>query len=121
MLVDGLALGVCGTDREIIAGAYGQAPAGRERLVLGHESLGVVKEAPADSGFAAGDLVVGIVRRPDPVPCEACGRGEFDMCRNGLLQGAGNQPARRLRLGALAGGERRTPSSSTQGCARSGC
>lgn len=85
VLVDGLALGVCGTDREIIAGVYGQAPAGRERLVLGHESLGVVREAPANGAFEAGDLVVGIVRRPDPVPCDACARGEWDMCRNGLF------------------------------------
>jgi threonine dehydrogenase-like Zn-dependent dehydrogenase len=42
-----------------------------------------VEEAPAESGFAKGDLVVGIVRRPDPVPCIACGHGEWDMCRNG--------------------------------------
>jgi threonine dehydrogenase-like Zn-dependent dehydrogenase len=83
MLVDGLALGVCGTDREIISGAYGWAPPGRDRLVLGHESLGRVRTAPKDSGFSAGDLVVGVVRRPDPVPCGACAHGEFDMCRNG--------------------------------------
>ena len=83
LLVDGLALGVCGTDREIAAGEYGWAPPGHERLVIGHESLGRVREAPADSGFEAGDLVVGVVRRPDPVPCGACARGEFDMCRNG--------------------------------------
>jgi len=51
--------------------------------VLGHESLGRVREAPADSGFATGDLVVGVVRRPDPVPCGACAHGQFDMCRNG--------------------------------------
>jgi glucose 1-dehydrogenase len=31
----------------------------------------------------AGDLVVGIVRRPDPVPCPSCAVGEWDMCRNG--------------------------------------
>ena len=30
-----------------------------------------------------GDLVVGIVRRPDPVPCPNCAVGEWDMCRNG--------------------------------------
>ena len=84
LLVDGFALGVCGTDREIAAGEYGWAPPGRERLVLGHESLGRVREAPEGSGFAAGDLVVGVVRRPDPEPCGACARGEFDMCRNGL-------------------------------------
>jgi glucose 1-dehydrogenase len=83
LLVDGIALGVCGTDREIVAGEYGWAPAGRERLILGHESLGRVRTAPPESGFAAGDLVVGVVRRPDPDPCPACARGEFDMCRNG--------------------------------------
>ena len=83
LLVDGLALGVCGTDIEIVAGEYGWAPPGEERLVLGHESLGRVREAPAGGGFAAGDLVVGVVRRPDPEPCPSCARGEFDMCRNG--------------------------------------
>lgn len=83
LLVDGLAVGVCGTDREIIDGEYGWAPPGRERLVLGHESLGRVREAPSGSGFEPGDLVVGVVRRPDPVPCGACAHGRFDMCRNG--------------------------------------
>lgn len=83
LVVEGLAVGVCGTDREIVAGEYGWAPPGRERLVLGHESLGRVRQAPPDSGFDAGDLVVGVVRRPDPQPCAACARGEFDMCRNG--------------------------------------
>lgn len=84
LLVDGLALGICGTDREIAAGEYGWAPPGRERLVLGHESLGRVREAPEGAEFAQGDLVVGVVRRPDPEPCGACAHGEFDMCRNGL-------------------------------------
>lgn len=83
VLVETIAVGVCGTDREIIAGEHGQAPPGRERLVLGHESLGRVLDAPAGSGLAAGDLVVGIVRRPDPVPCANCAVGEWDMCRNG--------------------------------------
>jgi glucose 1-dehydrogenase len=83
LVVDGLQVGVCGTDREIASGMYGSAPPGEERLVIGHESLGRVRRAPDRSGFAAGDLVVGVVRRPDPVPCPACARGEFDMCRNG--------------------------------------
>jgi threonine dehydrogenase-like Zn-dependent dehydrogenase len=78
-----LALGVCGTDREIVSGAYGAAPAGHERLVLGHESLGIVEFAPEDCSFRVGDHAVGIVRRPDPVPCPACASGEWDMCRNG--------------------------------------
>jgi threonine dehydrogenase-like Zn-dependent dehydrogenase len=83
VLVDALAMGVCGTDIEISAGQYGEAPPGEDALVLGHESLGRVREAPADSGLAAGDVVVGIVRRPDPVPCTSCAVGEWDMCRNG--------------------------------------
>jgi threonine dehydrogenase-like Zn-dependent dehydrogenase len=84
LLVEALALGVCGTDREIIAGDYGKAPDGAQRLILGHESLGRVLEAPADSDFKTGDHIVGIVRHPDPVPCPACAVGEWDMCRNGL-------------------------------------
>jgi glucose 1-dehydrogenase len=83
LLVQTLALGICGTDREILAGAHGAAPQGRERLILGHESLGIVREAPAACGFVPGDHAVGIVRLPDPVPCPACAAGEWDMCRNG--------------------------------------
>jgi glucose 1-dehydrogenase len=82
-------LGLCGTDREIVAGEYGWSPPGRERLVLGHESLGRVREAPPSSGLARGDLVAGIVRRPDPEPCPCCARGEFDMCRNGRYRERG--------------------------------
>jgi threonine dehydrogenase-like Zn-dependent dehydrogenase len=93
VLVRALAVGVCGTDRELIDGIYGEAPAGRERLVLGHESLGRVIEAPADSGFRTGDLVVGIVRHPDPVPCVNCALGEWDMCRNGLYTERGIKQA----------------------------
>lgn len=83
VLVRTRALGVCATDREIVAGVYGSAPPGQQRLVLGHESLGTVEAAPADCGLARDDLVVGIVRRPDPEPCVACAAGEWDMCRNG--------------------------------------
>lgn len=81
LLAQILALGVCGTDREIVAGEYGTAPPGQERLVLGHESLARVLEAPPASGFAPGDLVVGIVRRPDS--CDSCRAGEWDLCRAG--------------------------------------
>ncbi len=83
VLVETLGIGICGTDAEILSGAYGWAPPGRERLVLGHESLGRVLEAPAGASVSKGDLVVGIVRRPDPVPCANCAVGEWDFCRNG--------------------------------------
>lgn len=83
VLVETLFVGVCGTDLDIIRGDYGWAPPGKDRLILGHESLGRVREAPAGGGLTSGDLVVGIVRRPDPVPCSNCAVGEWDMCRNG--------------------------------------
>src|SRR5262245_63729903 len=83
MLVEAVAVGVCGTDVEIAEGKFGWAPPGRARLVLGHESLGRVADVGAAAGFKKGDLVVGIVRRPDPVPCPSCAVGEWDMCRNG--------------------------------------
>lgn len=83
VLVETLGVGVCGTDIEIVSGEYGWAPPGQERLVLGHESLGRVLEAPEGSGLEPGDLVVGIVRRPDPEPCVSCAAGEWDFCRNG--------------------------------------
>jgi threonine dehydrogenase-like Zn-dependent dehydrogenase len=83
VLVEAIAVGVCGTDAEIVEGKYGWAPPGQTRLVLGHESLGRVVDPGPRSSLKKGDLVVGIVRRPDPVPCPNCAVGEWDMCRNG--------------------------------------
>jgi hypothetical protein len=40
ILVQTQAVGICGTDLEIIGGEYGSAPSGQDRLVIGHESLG---------------------------------------------------------------------------------
>jgi len=82
VLVEGLLAGICGTDAEILRGG-GQPPAGGQRLVIGHESLGRVLEAPADAPVRPGDLVAGVVRRPDPVPCPACAAGRQDFCANG--------------------------------------
>ena len=83
VLVQAIATGVCGTDVEIVDGKYGWAPPGRTRLVIGHESLGRVLDPGPAASLKEGDLVVGIVRRPDPVPCPNCAVGEWDMCRNG--------------------------------------
>ncbi|TDU88187.1 threonine dehydrogenase-like Zn-dependent dehydrogenase [Kribbella voronezhensis] len=83
ILVEGVLAGICGTDHEMVAGEFGTGRPGADRLVIGHESLGRVLEAPPGAGVSAGDLVMGIVRRPDPAPCPACARGEWDFCRNG--------------------------------------
>jgi len=83
VLVRTRSIGICGTDAEIAIDGIGVPPQGEERLVLGHESLGEVLEAPADSGLSPGELVVGVVRRPDPLPCPACAADEWDMCQTG--------------------------------------
>ena len=83
VLVRGRLVGICGTDAEIVNDGYGTIPEGADKLVLGHESLGEVIEAPPQTGFQPGDLISGIVRRPDPEPCAACAAGQWDMCRNG--------------------------------------
>ena len=83
ILVEAIAAAVCGTDVEIAEGKYGWAPPGKTRLVLGHEALGRVIDPGPNSSFKKGDLVSGLVRSPDPVPCPNCAVGESDMCRNG--------------------------------------
>ena len=40
VLVEAVAVGVCGTDVEIVEGKYGWAPPGKTRFVLGHNRWG---------------------------------------------------------------------------------
>jgi glucose 1-dehydrogenase len=78
-----LECGVCGTDRDIAAGKYGQAPAGEPFLILGHENLGRVAEvAPGVPDLAPGDLVVATVRRGCG-RCRFCAVGRSDFCETG--------------------------------------
>ncbi|MHB1909090.1 MAG: glucose 1-dehydrogenase [Nitrososphaerales archaeon] len=77
-------VGICGTDRDIIAGFYGEAPKGSNFLVLGHESLSRVARAGRSvSSFKKGDLVVPTVRRNCKENCLNCRSGESDMCITG--------------------------------------
>ena len=65
VLVRLLRVGVDGTDKEINAGEYGDAPDGYKFLVTGHESFGVVEEVGTNvGGLKSGDYVVATVRRP---------------------------------------------------------
>jgi threonine dehydrogenase-like Zn-dependent dehydrogenase len=66
VLVKVLRVGVDGTDKEINAAEYGDAPDGSDYLITGHEGLGRVVEAGPDvpSTIAPGTLVVSTVRRP---------------------------------------------------------
>lgn len=83
VLVQGLAVGLCGTDLLIAGGHAGSAPEGSPRLIVGHESLGRVLEAPPTSGLAPGMLVSGLVRLPAADACGLCRDGEADMCVDG--------------------------------------
>jgi threonine dehydrogenase-like Zn-dependent dehydrogenase len=79
VLVRVLEVGVCGTDREIAEGHFGVAAEG-DKLVIGHELLGVVERD--DHGFARGQLVSAIVRRSCG-HCLACDEGAPDSCLTG--------------------------------------
>lgn len=71
--------GICGTDMEINAGEFGEAPPGTDYLILGHENLGQVERVGARaSRFKKGAFVVATVRRP--CGCINCAAGESDMC-----------------------------------------
>jgi threonine dehydrogenase-like Zn-dependent dehydrogenase len=78
------ACGICGSDLH----SYRDGFAARPGQVLGHEFVGTVVEAPGVEGFAAGDRVV--VRPLIPCgECEACRRGDLQLCARGLELGIG--------------------------------
>jgi threonine dehydrogenase-like Zn-dependent dehydrogenase len=66
VLVQVLRVGVDGTDKEINAAEYGDAPDGDDYLITGHESLGRVIAVgdKVPSHIQPGRLVVATVRRP---------------------------------------------------------
>src|SRR5215211_3603356 len=65
VLVRVLRVGVDGTDKEINAAEYGQAPPGYDFLIVGHESFGQVESVgPSVTELKPGDYVVATVRRP---------------------------------------------------------
>jgi threonine dehydrogenase-like Zn-dependent dehydrogenase len=80
-----LEVGVCGTDKDICAFEYGTPPAGSDRFILGHESLGEVVEAGRGvTDLRPGDLVVSTVRLPcADANCAACRGGHYDFCVTG--------------------------------------
>ena len=71
VLVEAIAVSVCGTDVEE---SWRASPVGRQkgemRLVLGHESLGRVLDPGTSGAFQKGDLVAASsgVRTPCPAP-----------------------------------------------------
>ncbi len=81
-LVRTLRVGVDGTDHEVIAGHHGDLPAGADRLVLGHEAVGVVEDSNG-TDLEDGQVVVPTVRRPPNGTNAYFERGEPDMAPEG--------------------------------------
>lgn len=76
-----LQVGICGTDREEVAGGRADAPSGSKELVIGHENFGKVVEVGSDvKSVKVGDYAMFTVRRD----CDNCICGHHnDMCFTG--------------------------------------
>lgn len=76
-----LQVGICGTDREEVAGGRADAPAGDKELVIGHENFGKVVEIGSTvTNVQVGDYAMFTVRRD----CDGCICGHHnDMCFTG--------------------------------------
>jgi glucose 1-dehydrogenase len=75
-------VGVCGTDREVAAFAYGEPPAGSDHLFLGHEAIAEVMDLGGEvRHFQRGQLAVPMVRQPcADANCRPCRAGRQDFC-----------------------------------------
>lgn len=77
-------VGICGTDREEVAGGHAQAPAGKNELVIGHEMFGKVIETGSQvKKVKPGDYAVFMVRRECNKGLPCCINNRSDMCYTG--------------------------------------
>lgn len=89
VLIRSIRAGVCATDREIHEGLYGTAPEGKEYLILGHESCGIIEKVGKNVyGLCPGQSVVRMVRRPCS-GCDNCNHNLNDMCSTGKFTESG--------------------------------
>jgi threonine dehydrogenase-like Zn-dependent dehydrogenase len=78
-----LQVGICGTDREEVAGGRALAMAGQNSLVIGHEMFSrVVQVGSSVKRVKPGDYAVFTVRRGCG-ECLPCAMNRSDMCRSG--------------------------------------
>ncbi len=84
-----LQVGICGTDKEEVAGGRAEAPPGKEELIIGHEMLGEVYEVGKEvTKVKKKDLVVLTVRRGCN-QCKFCKEDRYDFCETGQYQERG--------------------------------
>jgi len=78
-----LQVGICGTDREEVAGGRADAPAGKQSLIIGHEMFGqVIAIGNKVQAAQIGDFGLFTVRRGCN-ECPACLNNRSDMCYTG--------------------------------------
>jgi threonine dehydrogenase-like Zn-dependent dehydrogenase len=86
VVVEMLRVGVCGTDRHVMASplrAERALPPGDDFLVIGHEAVGrVLSVGKGVQSLRPGDLVVPTVRRGCGM-CKLCAAGQPDFCSSG--------------------------------------
>ncbi len=81
--VRNLVVGICGTDQHLHIGEFGP----RYPLIPGHEIAGeVVELGPGVDDLAIGDRVA-IDNTIYCLHCDACKRGDFNFCANGVALG----------------------------------
>ena len=96
------AIGICGTDLEIINGEYGWAPPGQDRLVIGHESLGRVIEATPGTGDSCPEAGAWATSHsPSPFPARPARARELGHVHQRPVHRAGHQGPARLRRRAV--------------------
>jgi len=92
VVVEMLRVGVCGTDRHVMARARGDGrglPPDADYLVIGHEAVGrVVRIGSGVRSLQVGDIVVPTVRRGCG-ECPACAVGQADLCFTGRIRERG--------------------------------
>jgi threonine dehydrogenase-like Zn-dependent dehydrogenase len=78
--IEVLEVGICGTDREEASGGRADAPAGKDRLIIGHEMFGrVVETGSAVTRVKKNDFALFMVRRPCG-HCYFCNNKRSDLC-----------------------------------------
>src|SRR3989441_323271 len=84
LLVRVRACGVCRTDLHVVEG---DLPPIRDRLVPGHQAVGVVESAPPDTRVRAGDRVGIAWLRRTCGHCEYCATGRENLCERAEFTG----------------------------------
>lgn len=84
ILVKIIACGVCHSDAGVCTGAFGNS----FPIIPGHEAIGdIAAVGEGESKWKVGDRVGGAWHGGHDGVCKQCQRGQFQMCKNGVVNG----------------------------------